>query len=104
VYPVNAARLLASEPTEITAQKVVGPTGVDVNFVATLKFASGVLAHIDSGFSTPERSRLEVVGSHGTLTVNNSWHCRTPGPDPANRRSTDPYLPRRQRKPLPAPT
>lgn len=79
VYPVNAARLLAGEPHQVTAQKRVGPTGVDVGFVATLKFPSGVLAHIDSGFGVPERSRLEIIGSKGTMTINDPWHGRTPG-------------------------
>ena len=79
VYPVNAARFLAGEPVAVTAQRVVGPTGVDIGFVGTLDFGSGVLAHIDSGFGMPERSRLEVVGTAGTLGVSDPWHCRTPG-------------------------
>ena len=78
VYPLSQARLLAGEPTSVTAQQVLGPTGVDEMFVSTLVFAGGVAAHIDSGFHLPDRSCLEIVGTAGTLVVSDPWHCREP--------------------------
>lgn len=79
VYPVSAARLLAGEPVSVTASSVVGPTGVDTSFVATMAIAGGVLAHFDCGFHLPDRSRLEVVGTEATVEVSDPWHCYEPG-------------------------
>jgi predicted dehydrogenase len=78
-YCVSAFRLLAGEPRRVTAQAVAAPSGVDETFVATLSFAGGVLAHLDSGFRIPGRSHLEVVGSRGTVRVSDPWHGVTPG-------------------------
>ena len=78
-YCVSAARLLAGEPLSVTAQRLVGPTGVDISFAATLEHADGVLTHIDAGLHLPDRSHLEVVGTLGTITVRDPWHCVTPG-------------------------
>jgi predicted dehydrogenase len=77
-YCVSAARLLAGEPVAVTAQQETGPSGVDVRMVGTLSFAGGVLAHFDCGFHVPDRSQLEVVGSEGTIVVNDPWHCVEP--------------------------
>jgi predicted dehydrogenase len=78
-YCVSAARLLAGEPVAVTAQSTTGEHGVDAHLVATLRFADGVLAHVDSAFHVPDRSHLEVVGTDGVLRVADPWHCRAPG-------------------------
>lgn len=75
VYCLSVARLLAGEPSSVTAHQVVGPTGVDSAFVGTLAFPSGALAHFDCGIHLPDRSHLEVVGDLGTITVHDPWHC-----------------------------
>ena len=77
-YCVNAARLLAGEPTTANAQWKIGPTGVEVQMVGTLRFESDVMLHFDSGFHLPDRSALEVVGTIGTVRVNDPWHCLEP--------------------------
>jgi D-xylose 1-dehydrogenase (NADP+, D-xylono-1,5-lactone-forming) len=79
VYCVSAARLLAGEPRTVAAHQVVGPTGVDVAFAATMELGSGALAHFDCAINLPDRSHLEVVGSKGTLYVSDPWHCFEPG-------------------------
>jgi D-xylose 1-dehydrogenase (NADP+, D-xylono-1,5-lactone-forming) len=68
-YCISAIRLLAGEPESVTATQVLGSTGVDVRFAATLAFPSGVLGHFDCAFDLPYRSELEVVGSEGVLRV-----------------------------------
>lgn len=78
VYCISAARLLAGEPRSVTAQQLVGATGVDGAFVATMQFDSSVLAHFDSAIHLPDRSHLEVVGSLGSITVSDPWHCADP--------------------------
>lgn len=77
-YCVSAARLLAGEPTTATAEWVIGETGVETRMVGSLRFADDVLLHFDSGFHLPDRSHLEVVGTHGSIRVNDPWHCTEP--------------------------
>ena len=77
-YCVSACRLLAGEPVRVTAQQVIGPSGVDVRFAATLAFDDSVLALIDCALDLPDRSELEAIGSKGTLRVQDPWHCRQP--------------------------
>jgi predicted dehydrogenase len=65
-YCVSAARLLGGEPERVYGEQVVGPTGVDVHFTATLRFAAGVIAELVCGFDFTHRE-LEVLGTKGTL-------------------------------------
>ena len=78
-YCVNAIRLLAGEPERLRAQQVLGPSEVDVCFVATLAFPGDVVAHFDCGFVLPSRGELEVVGEEGVLFVADPFHIRAPG-------------------------
>ncbi len=78
-YCVSAARLLAGEPTAVTAQQVTGGDGVDTRLVATMRFAGDVLAHIDCGLDVAARDELEVSGEHGVLLVEDPWHSRAAG-------------------------
>ncbi len=78
-YCVSAARLLAGEPTAATAEWVIGPTGVEIRMTGALRFSDDVLLHFDSGFHLPDRSHLEVVGTRGSIRVNDPWHCAEPG-------------------------
>jgi xylose dehydrogenase (NAD/NADP) len=78
-YCVSGARLLAGEPEAVTAQQVVGPTGVDVRLAGTLRFPGGVLAHFDSGLDLPSRGELEAIGSEGTILVRDPWLIREAG-------------------------
>ncbi len=77
-YCVSAARLVAGEPGSVTAAQHLGPTGVDDRLAGTMRFDGGVLAHFDSGFHLPDRSRLEVVGTRGSVVVSDPWHCVEP--------------------------
>ncbi len=77
-YCVNAARLLAGEPVEVTAQQREGGDGVDVQLVGTLRFAEGALGLFDCSFASAPRDELEVVGETGTLFLDDPWHGRTP--------------------------
>jgi predicted dehydrogenase len=77
-YCVSGARLLGGEPERVTALHVLGGDGVDVAFTGTMSFPGGVLAHFDAGLSLAARDELEVVGDHGTLFLDDPWHCRKP--------------------------
>jgi D-xylose 1-dehydrogenase (NADP+, D-xylono-1,5-lactone-forming) len=80
-YCISASRLFAGEPETAIGRQLVGPSGVDVRFVATLTFAQPVLAHFDCGFDLPLNSVLEVVGSHGTLRIPAPFLTTQPGID-----------------------
>lgn len=77
-YCVSAARLLAGEPIEVTAQLQPGGSGVDVQLVGTLRFAGGELAVFDCSFVSTPRDELEVVGEDGSLFLDDPWHGRRP--------------------------
>jgi xylose dehydrogenase (NAD/NADP) len=78
-YCVSGLRLLAGEPRYVTAREVHAPTAVDIRFAATLEFERDVLAQFDAAFDLPDRSELEAIGSEGSISARDPWHCRTPG-------------------------
>jgi predicted dehydrogenase len=77
-YCVSGSRLLAGEPELVFGQQVVGPSGVDVLFAATMRFPGDVFAHFDCGFVLSDRDELEVVGESGSLFLDDPWHARAP--------------------------
>jgi predicted dehydrogenase len=69
-YPISYARfIVGTEPLEVFGQQVTGSTGIDDSFFGQMRFPGGVYAQFDSGFRTPFRTHLEIVGSEGTLTL-----------------------------------
>ena len=77
-YCVSGARLLAGEPDQVDGEQVVGPGGVDVRFAGTLRFPRDVTGRFECGLDLPLRDELEVVGSDGSIFLDDPWHCRTP--------------------------
>jgi predicted dehydrogenase len=77
-YCVSGSRLLAGEPETVSAVQVTGASGVDVLFAGIMRFPGDVVAHFDCGFVLPERDELEVVGSEGSIFLDDPWHARTP--------------------------
>jgi predicted dehydrogenase len=76
-YCVSAARLFGGEPTEVEAM-AVDRGGVDSRFTGLLRFPGDLLATFDCGFDMAERDELELVGTEGSLFVDDPWHCRAP--------------------------
>jgi D-xylose 1-dehydrogenase (NADP+, D-xylono-1,5-lactone-forming) len=76
-YCVSGSRLLAGEPERLLGMALT-EAGVDTVFTATLSFPGGVFGHFDCGFRLPMRDELEVVGTEGSLFLDDPWHCRTP--------------------------
>jgi D-xylose 1-dehydrogenase (NADP+, D-xylono-1,5-lactone-forming) len=68
-YCTNLMRTLAGEPERVYAEQITAPSGVDVRFAATLRFAEGALGHFDCAFDLPRRIGFEAVGSHGSATM-----------------------------------
>jgi D-xylose 1-dehydrogenase (NADP+, D-xylono-1,5-lactone-forming) len=76
-YCVSGARLVAGEPVEVTGQQGSGG-GVDARFVGTMRFADEVVAHFDCGIDMATRDELEIVGSEGSLFLDDPWHSLEP--------------------------
>jgi D-xylose 1-dehydrogenase (NADP+, D-xylono-1,5-lactone-forming) len=78
-YCVSGARLVAGEPLRVFGEQVIGGGGVDVRFAGTLHFPGDVVAQFDCGFTLPGRDELEIIGSEGSLFLDDPWHGRSPG-------------------------
>jgi predicted dehydrogenase len=74
-YCISATRLLAGEPESVVARQVLAPSGVDLRIGGTLAHAADVLAELYCGFDLPRRHALEVIGSEGSILVEDPWHC-----------------------------
>jgi len=78
-YCVSGARLAAGgEPLSAYGQARIGETGTDWVFTGSLRFDGDVLAIFDCGTALPERDELEVIGSEGSLFLDDPWHCTVP--------------------------
>ena len=76
-YCVSAARLFAGEPMDVHAL-AVERGGVDSRFTGLLRMPGDVIATFDCGFDMAARDELELVGTEGSLFVDDPWHCRKP--------------------------
>lgn len=75
VYPNSVSITMVGEgaPVEVWAQQTVGESGVDVAMTAQLRFAGGAVAQISSGFRTPFRETVYLVGEQGILHIHEPW-------------------------------
>jgi xylose dehydrogenase (NAD/NADP) len=78
-YCVSVSRLAAgAEPDSVFGQAWIGETGTDWVFTGSLRFPGDVLAIFDCGTALPERDELEVIGSEGSLFLDDPYHANTP--------------------------
>ncbi len=69
-YPISYTRfILGAEPEEVFGWQVLGSSGVDEVFAGQMRFPGGIMAQFDSGFRSPYRSRIEIVGSKAALII-----------------------------------
>jgi predicted dehydrogenase len=72
-YCVSGLRLFAGEPESVFGEQTLTPSGVDVRFAGTARFAGGVLGHFACGLDTAPSQGLEAVGSEGSLLVSHPF-------------------------------
>jgi xylose dehydrogenase (NAD/NADP) len=73
-YPISYARtMLGAEPVEVFGWQILSEGGSDLTFVGQMKFKDGVHAQFDSGFKSPLRSMMEIVGSEAVLNIPNPF-------------------------------
>jgi xylose dehydrogenase (NAD/NADP) len=77
-YCVNGSRFVAGEPELVFGQQLIGPSGTDWVFTGSLRFPGDVFGFFDCWTSLPERDELEVLGSEGSLFLDDPWHGREP--------------------------
>jgi len=78
-YCISGTRLAAgSEPVSVYGQAWYGETGTDWLFTGSIRFPGDVLAIFDCGTAMLERDELEVIGSEGSLFLDDPWHCTVP--------------------------
>jgi xylose dehydrogenase (NAD/NADP) len=69
-YPISYTRyILGEEPEEVFGWQLIGKSGVDEVFTGQLLFTGNVFAQFDSGFRSPYRSRIEIVGTDATMVI-----------------------------------
>jgi D-xylose 1-dehydrogenase (NADP+, D-xylono-1,5-lactone-forming) len=79
-YPVSLVRMIAQErPSRVTALARWTDAGVDRSLMATIEFASGLLAQIACSFATAAHRQAMIVGTDGVLQTTFFNH-----PGPAN--------------------
>ncbi len=80
-YPVSFAQAITgSAPTEVVGWQDVGETGVDMTFAGQMRYAGDVFAQFDCSFQAPLRTRTEVIGSEGALSIEHPWKPSIEGP------------------------
>jgi predicted dehydrogenase len=78
-YCVSGARLAAgAEPESVFGRAWYGDTGTDWVFTGSVRFPGEILAIFDCGTALPDRDELEVIGSEGSLFLDDPWHCLEP--------------------------
>jgi len=69
-YGVSIARwLLDREPTQVQAQAVYHPSGVDVHVVGTLRFPDDMLTTLEASFITALQQTYTVIGNKGAIEL-----------------------------------
>jgi predicted dehydrogenase len=77
-YNVSGSRLVGGEPEHVVGEAWFGPSGTDWVFAGTLRFPSDVIGVFHCGTALPEQDELEVIGSEGSLFLDDPWHCNVP--------------------------
>jgi predicted dehydrogenase len=77
-YNVSGSRLVGGEPEHVFGEAWYGPSGTDWVFSGTLRFPGNVIGLFHCGTALPEQDELEVIGSEGSLFLDDPWHCNAP--------------------------
>jgi predicted dehydrogenase len=78
-YCVSGARFVLGEPELVFGQQLIGPSGTDWVFAGSMRFPGDTFALFDCGTTLPNRDELEVIGTEGSLFLDDPWHADEPG-------------------------
>ena len=69
-YPISYARMIVgADPVEVFGWQVESGSGTDDSFYGQMRFENGVHSQFDSGFRSPSRSMIEIVGTEASLSI-----------------------------------
>jgi predicted dehydrogenase len=77
-YNVSWSRLIAGEPERVWGEAWYGPSGTDWVFTGTMRFPNDIIAVFDCGTAMTNRDEVEIVGSEGSLFLDDPYHCNVP--------------------------
>ena len=81
-YPMSMAQfLLGGAPQWVFGDQWLGPEGVDDVFMGQMHYEDGRMAQFSCGFRTPEHAYVEVLGTNGTLKINEPFKPKLSGND-----------------------
>lgn len=67
-YGIDAARYFAGdEPIDVHAWSRLNEFGADMTSIVSLRFPGDVLAQIECSLESPDRCRLEIIGTRGSI-------------------------------------
>lgn len=68
-YPIDFASLITGKDPDTASAEYVYQNGVDVMFTGVLKYGSGIIATVNSGFNAFGRMYSEIIGTKGVLHI-----------------------------------
>jgi D-xylose 1-dehydrogenase (NADP+, D-xylono-1,5-lactone-forming) len=74
-YNVSWSRLIAGEPERVWGEAWYGPSWTAWVFNGKMRFPRDVIACFDCGTALTERDEVEIVGSEGSLFLDDPYHC-----------------------------
>jgi predicted dehydrogenase len=77
-YNVSWSRWIGGEPERVWGEAWYGPSGTDWVFTGTMRFPGDVIAIFDCGTAMTNRDEVEIVGSEGSLFLDDPYHCTVP--------------------------
>jgi predicted dehydrogenase len=75
VYPLSLAFDLFGEPTQVSSQATIGPTGVDEQSAMVLNFAGGKLALLSASLCARSSNAATIVGTLGKIHIHEPFYC-----------------------------
>ncbi len=73
-YCVSSIRMFAGqEPDAVSGFATIGSSGVDENFVGTLHFPNGLLAHFECGIRVKGEQQYTIFGDKGRIHVDEAF-------------------------------
>ena len=66
---------MRQKPAAVRAAANIGRTGVDEIMQILLQYSGGTLVFLESGLIDEERQEVRIVGTEGTMCINNFWYA-----------------------------
>ena len=75
VYPISLIVRLLGRPISVTAQTIIGVSGVDEHTAALLSFPGGEIALLSTSIRAQQRNDALIIGSQAEIIVHEPLYC-----------------------------